>query len=118
MTCTYYEIDIIYTSSSDGDKFYNNGEETIPFETANEVKKWLDQKYGFDHPLFKDLNYKVKRSIMYQGDSTPCGYVFEFEDADWSHNPVERWVQRDWITVNKIISNNAFEEIKYEIPKN
>jgi hypothetical protein len=54
MTCTYYEVDIIHTSSSDnGDKFYNNGEETIPFETVEKVKEWLDQKYGSEHTLFK-----------------------------------------------------------------
>jgi hypothetical protein len=52
---------------------------------------------------------------MYHGDSTPCGYVFEFEDADYSHAPIEKWIQRDWVTVNKIASKNAFNEVKYEI---
>jgi hypothetical protein len=119
MTCTYYEVDIIHTSSSDnGDKFYNNGEETIPFETVEKVKEWLDQKYGSEHTLFKDPNYKIKRSIMYHGDSTPCGYVFEFEDADYSHAPIEKWIQRDWVTINKIVSKNAFKEVKYEVLEN
>ena len=116
MTRSYYEIDIIHTSrDNDDDKFYQTGEETIPFESVEAVKKWLDQKYGSEHAMFKDPNYIIKRSIMYSGD-TPCGYVFEFEDADYSHAPIEKWIERDWVTVHKIVAKNAFKEIKYEIP--
>jgi hypothetical protein len=105
----YYEMTIISQGSSDSGKTFSVFDErTKIFGSSEEVKNWLKQKYD-------DCRIKVRRMQMYYGDSTLCGYIYEYENADWSHSPVERWVQQDWITVEKCHSECAFEEIKYEI---
>jgi hypothetical protein len=105
----YYEMSIICEGSSDGGKeFFAFYDEIKIFCSANEAREWLKEQYG-------DRN-NVKRMQMYHGSGIPCGYIFEYENADWSHSPVEKWTQRDWITVEKCHSDNAFKEIEYEIP--
>ena len=52
---------------------------------------------------------------MYYAEGKPCGYVYKFENADYSHSPVERWQQEDWVNISKIKADNAFKEIEYEI---
>jgi hypothetical protein len=117
MTRIYYEADIIHTSSDDGDKFYQTGEETKVFDSAKDITDWLKKMYDCSNVWLK--NCEVKRSIMYYGEnSIPCGYVFEFEDADYSHAPVVKWIQRDWVSFSKIVAEDAFKEVAYEVPEN
>ena len=104
----YYEMVITCEGSSDGEEFSVFDDKTKIFMTAGEAKEWLKKYYGNTD--------KVKRMQMYRGDGEPCGYIFEYENADWSHSPVEKWIQRDWVTVEKCHAEYAFEEIKYEIP--
>lgn len=103
----YYEVDIIYTGSSDGKEFSMFDERTKIFATVDEITEWLKEEYG----LVK------QRTVMYCADNIPCGYVYTFENADWSHAPVEHWQQRDWVSISKICAEEAFEEVKYEIPE-
>jgi hypothetical protein len=102
----YYEVDIISTGSTDGEQFSRFDDETKIFETAYEVTEWLKKQYG-----------SAKRNIMWQTDLNACGYVYKFENSDWSHSPVESWQQEDWVNISKIEAESAFEEIAYEVPE-
>jgi len=71
----------------------NEAKKTFPdMET---VKVFLKERYG-----------KCKRVKMYQdnknNESVHCGYIYSFHNADWSHCPVEKWIQRDWIGFNSL----------------
>jgi len=105
----YYEMIITCEGSSDGDEFSVFDDKTKIFGTADEARKWLKEQYG-------NCRIPIRRMQMYHGDGIPCGYIFEYENADWSHSPVEKWIQRDWVSVEKCHSDNAFKEIEYEIP--
>lgn len=107
----YYEMTIISQGSSDGGKTFSVFDEKIKiFGSSEEIRNWLKEHYD-------NCRIDVKRTQMYYGDSKPCGYVYEYENADWSHSPVEEWLQQDWISIEKCHSTCAFEEIKYEIPE-
>lgn len=105
----YYEMVIICEGSSDGEEFSVFDEETKIFDTADKAREWLKEYYN-------TRRVSIHRMQMYRGDGIPCGYIFEYENSDWSHSPIEKWIQRDWVTVEKCHSEYAFEEIKYEIP--
>lgn len=105
MTRKYYEVGIIHTGSSDGERFSQFHDEIKIFETAHEVTEWLKKEYDFE----------IQRTVMYHADNMPCGYVFAFENADLSHVPVERWQQKDWVNISRISAEDAFEEIEYEV---
>lgn len=66
------------------------------FSDMQSARKWIYDQYG-----------KAKRSPMYidgkDGKPQKIGYVIGFRNADLSHYPVDKWIQRDWI---------AFKEIK------
>ena len=106
----YYEMIITYCgSSNNGETFSIFDDKTKIFDSADEAKAWLQEQYG-------NCRIPVRRVQMYRGDGIPCGYIFEYENADWSHYPVEKWIQQDWISLEKCHSECAFEEMKYEIP--
>lgn len=74
------------------------------------------QTLGHDHKTFSDKadamawikeNYgKAKRVPMYvdtkKGKTLKVGYVIGFRASDWSHNPVEKWLQQDWIVFKEV----------------
>lgn len=92
----YYEIYIRCTGSNLYEDDYSMfNDEVKTFETADEVKEFLKATY---------LDAKCNR--MYSGDNVHSGFVYEFENADWSHSPVERWKQRDWVEIRKIHAYN------------
>lgn len=103
----YYEVDITCTGEESPGNFRIFNEETKIFDTPEEVIAWLKETYSH-----------AKRQYVYAGDiKEPCGYAYSFENCDWSHAPVEKWNQKDWVTVSKVHSEIAFEEIKHEIPE-
>ena len=59
----------------------------------------LDKRYG-----------KSKRQKMYMerkdGTSYVCGWVIGFHNADYSHAPVNKWMQRDWVELIEYHSVN------------
>lgn len=106
----YYEVLVTCTGSNIGeDDFSCFNEFEKLFHSPEDVRNWLKEHYGDAkvRPSYIDVNHKA----------VPCGYVFTFENADWSHSPVEKWTQVDWVNINKIHADNAFEEIGYEIPE-
>ena len=65
-------------------------EETQTFPDIQSAKTWIRETYG-----------KAKRVPMYvdtKNGTKKVGYVIGFHNADWAHNPVEKWIQRDWIS--------------------
>lgn len=87
------ELRIIQTgkSYSPRDKWRHMAEpETRRFGTLAEARAYLAKRYG-----------KAKRAPMYRDvEGAPpirIGYVIGFRASDWSHYPVEKWLQQDWI---------------------
>ena len=71
------------------------------FEDIAAAKVWLAEHYG-----------KCRRVPMYcdvkAGPDDPgfsrtvrAGTIYCFRNADWSHAPVEKWMQQDWVSVSE-----------------
>ena len=95
----YYEVEIVKTGSPLGrGEFSRFDSDTRLFHTLDEVRAFLTEEYG-----------ACKRDKAYvdleDGGSKHVGYVYRFHNADLSHSPVERWYQRDWVTVSEIESS-------------
>ncbi len=77
------------------DKWQRFDEETKYFGSMQEAKDWIKETYR-----------KAKRTPMYvdlkDGGSKKVGYVIGFRNADWSHAPVEHWIQQDWIEFREV----------------
>jgi hypothetical protein len=71
---------------------------TKNFPTLADAKAWLKETYG-----------KAKRVPMYCDTKTgtkKIGYVIGFRNADWSHSPVEKWLQQDWVEFRHVRTIN------------
>ena len=92
------QVKIIMTGKSynSKDKYSMFADELKNFRDLTEAKNWLKKTYG-----------NSKRSKMYidcNNKSKHIGYVIGFHNADYSHSPVERWLQRDWIEFRNVES--------------
>jgi len=102
---SYFEVHITMTSKSIGSKgqYQVSGQEKKHFRTMDEVNKFLKDRYG-----------KSKRSPMYidkkAGGSEKVGYVYRFIDADYSHAPVEKWYQQDWVSITELTPRSPFKK--------
>lgn len=76
-----------YSSKGEYRRF---AEDTKTFASMDEAKAWLKKEYG-----------ESKRSKMFMDDenkkSVHIGYIYHFNNADWSHSPVTKWRQQDWV---------------------
>ena len=65
-------------------------EDRKAFSTMAEAQAWIKAQYGTSN-----------RKAMYvdgmDGHAKRIGYVIGFRNADWSHAPVESWLQQDWV---------------------
>lgn len=64
------------------------------FGSMAEARAWLAKEYG-----------ESKRQSMYLDSETGTrrvGYVIGFRNADYSHSPVEHWLQRDWVEFKEV----------------
>lgn len=70
-----------------------------------------DDVYHFDSKLealafIRERYGKAKRAPMYQdrADGTPAkiGWVIGYRNSDYSHYPVEHWLQQDWVSVLEV----------------
>jgi len=97
------ELQITMTSKGYGksDKWQRFDKQTKHFSTLLEAKEWIKKTYGKSKkvPMYVDLKTN--------GGSKKIGYVIGFRNADMSHYPVEKCIQRDWI---------AFREVKTITP--
>jgi hypothetical protein len=102
---SYFEVDIVMTAKPIGSKepYHMFDHKTMSFQTMAEVKKFLKDRYG-----------KSKRQPMYvdkkAGGSEKVGYVFGFNNADWSHAPVEKWHQQDWVNIAELTPRSPFKK--------
>ncbi len=94
-TRAYYQIKIVET----GAQFFSSDYSTFNvdkrhFATLQEAKEYLKTHYG-----------KARRQRIYQKSTNgdyACGWCYHFRNADWSHAPVQKWNQCDWVTVSEI----------------
>lgn len=89
----YVQLYIISTGKGYAPKSEWQGmnDETKTFANIKEAQAYLKERYG-----------KAKRAPMYvdvNGKSKQIGWVIGFRNADWSHHPVDKWIQRDWVEV-------------------
>lgn len=59
------------------------------FPSKEIAEAWIDETYG-----------RSKRTKMFRDTpegTTQVGYVIGFRNADYSHAPVDKWLQQDWI---------------------
>lgn len=72
---------------------------TESFPTREAAETWIAETYG-----------KRKRTKMYaEREGQPdfvCGYVIGFRNADWSHAPLVKWLQQDWIQFREVKTIN------------
>lgn len=102
----YYEVYITMTAKpmgrpkseagySDGD-YHVFARDTKKFKTLEEVKAWLKDHYG-----------NSKRVKMYQDTEDGAqhtGYIYCFIGSDYSHSPVDKWYQQDWVEISEVTS--------------
>ncbi len=60
-------------------------------KTLDEVREYLKEKYGDNKPTFG-----------YTDDNKPLRLIYEYEDGDYSHNPVDLWDEMDEVDVFKM----------------
>lgn len=77
-------------SYSPKDRFTVFNDYTKNFKTLKDAKAWIKENYG-----------KCKKTKMYleikDGKDIHIGYVFGFRNADYSHSPIEQYIQQDWV---------------------
>lgn len=60
-------------------------------KTLDEVREFLEERYGDTVPTYG-----------YDDNEKPVTLTYEFEEGDYSHNPVERWDEMDDVNVYKM----------------
>lgn len=84
----YYRIDISECSvQGDNIELLNTVQQTQP--TIDGVRSWLRDRYEGIPDLVQDDNAGYDQDIL----------VYRFNNADWSHYPVEHWQQVDYVHV-------------------
>lgn len=101
----YLEADITMTGKDIGSKgsYQIFGHERKTFRSMAELKKFLKDRYG-----------NSKRSPMYidtkDGKAQKTGYIYGFINADYSHAPVHKWYQQDWVEITELTPRNPFKK--------
>jgi hypothetical protein len=94
MTMIQVQIDQTGKGYGKNEKWSLFNQHTELFVNMERVKDWMKETYG-----------KCKRSPMYMdknGKSVKIGYVFSFHNDDISHVPVNKWIQRDWVSFSEL----------------
>ena len=81
-------------SPKDEYKIFDN--ETKTFETLRDAKEYLKETYG---NCKRDFIYRDKTD----GTTIKVGYIYSFNNCDWSHSPLEKWRQKDWVEICEVI---------------
>lgn len=68
-----------------------------------EAKTLLAERYGkfWKHkkPIFQDV--KASPNDTGFSKTVRVGWVIGFRNADWSHSPVDHWLQQDWVSFSE-----------------
>lgn len=76
------------------EKWQSFDEETKYFANITEAKNWIKETYGMAKrsPIYRDSKEGTKK----------VGYVIGFRNADWSHLPINHWIEQDWIEFREV----------------
>lgn len=74
------------------------------FADIVQANMYLKEQYG---------NCKKQKMFIdtKDGKTLVCGYIFSFKNADTSHFPVEKWLQRDWVSFQEVKTMNLADSI-------
>ena len=79
------------------EKFSCFGGDQVSAPTLKELKARLAARYGnsWKHkvPMYCDKT---------DGSTVRTGWVVGFRASDWSHSPVSKWIQQDWVSIVEI----------------
>ena len=93
----YYKVTITRTAKTIGstENYHIFDDEVKTFETKDLALCWIDAEY--------QGHKKVK---MYcdtkEGDTKHAGWIYCFRNADYSHNPIKKWTQQDWVNLSVV----------------
>jgi len=90
------QLKITSTGKSYGkdQKFSQFSDDLRNFKSMTEVKAFLKEQYP-----------KAKRTKMYMetnAEPKHIGYVYKFRNADYSHVPIQKWIQEDWVEFREV----------------
>jgi len=71
--------------------------EHLSFATLQEAKDALQARYS---RTARSHRRKVYRETEAGPEHT--GYIYRFRNADFSHSPVEWWIQEDWVEIVQV----------------
>ena len=78
------------------EKFSGFGEDQVSAPTLKELKERLAERYGnsWKHkvPMYRDKT---------DGSTVRVGWLVGFRASDWSHSPVSKWIQQDWVSIRE-----------------
>jgi len=73
------------------------------FTSLHQALKWLKDKYE-----------NCSRSKMYYDQnehySYHTGYIYGYRNADYSHSPIVKWLQQDWVSIYELKPINLEKE--------
>lgn len=81
-----------YGSSSQYSTF---GDDFFCADSVEDAIVELKTRYG------NSWNHRKKMYRDTKNGTIHCGWIVGFKNADLSHSPVDRWLQRDWIELVK-----------------
>ena len=97
----YYKVLVTSTGKtprSSDDLFAMISQYTREFADLQQVKDYLEATY--------DQKCRSHRRKIFQdtssGNYDHIGYIYRFREKDWSHSPVQEWIQEDWVTITKV----------------
>lgn len=75
--------------------WYGMGEQRQDFPDMKSALTYLKGRYG---------NCSREKMYIDRKDETAihCGWIYGFRNSDISHYPVERWLQRDWVSFHRL----------------
>ena len=80
---------------------FSKGEHYSTFDTRREVFNTMREVYAY----LRSVYGKSRRQPMYidrkDGTTIKCGWVIGFRNADYSHAPIQHWLQQDWIELRE-----------------
>lgn len=97
----YYKLNITCTGKPRRNSKYEEYQTFDRFQksckTIAEIKEVFIERYG-EMPSTKKKVYQELKD----GTSQEIGFTHSFENADYSHAPIEKWYQTDWIEITKV----------------
>jgi len=81
------------------------------YNVFNEENKRFQTKEGA-LAFIKEKYKGLKREAMFidyinTNETIQIGWMYKFRNADWSHAPVKKWNQQDWVVLNYVTKTPA-----------